>query len=382
MSGGGEYSAHVGEKTCRWIRRAISVLADRRFDAYRDEIRLRNYRKLRTFAQVGLILGAVITLVELLTGSCDQLQLAPIAVFLYFGLLWLIRRFLLPENTRHITLIFYLMEMPTMAVAIAMGTFLDPGSSSITIMVFLCAMPLFLLDKPWRVSLYICATAAVYSVCCFLSKDAALFHSDMVNLISFTLIALGINLFSLRERIESVESLVKYREKAERDVLTGIYNRGVGDEKIKLLLQEKVPGAFIIIDIDNFKQINDTFGHEAGDEALIRLTEVVSRDFRLTDVVMRLGGDEFTVYAVGLTDPVQSRKKLEELRSDIAAVSIPDAGDLVLTVSMGCALNPGTDTDYQELYQQADACLYRAKKSGKSRYEIERAHTDRPPAEQ
>ena len=80
-------------------------------------------------------------------------------------------------------------------------------------------------------------------------------------------------------------------------------------------------------------------------------------------------------------DPEEAAK-LEELRSDIAAVSIPDAGDLVLTVSMGCALNPGTDTDYQELYQQADACLYRAKKSGKSRYEIERAHTDRPPAEQ
>ncbi|MEA4965366.1 MAG: GGDEF domain-containing protein [Oscillospiraceae bacterium] len=345
-------------------------LLDQRFDVFRDQIRLRNYRRIRMFLIIGLLFSAIDAIVNLLLSRFSAFPLAPAAVFFYFFVLTVLYCFLLSERTKHITLIFYLMELPLMALAIWMGTFLDPGCSSITIMVFLCVLPLLILDKPWRVAAYIVATALVYAFCCSVAKAPQQFYADMVNLFLFLSMALAITFFTLMERIDSVESVFQYRSRSERDVLTGIYNRG-GDKKISLLLREQVPGAFLIIDVDNFKLINDTYGHYAGDSTLVLLAKTIAKNFRASDIIMRLGGDEFIVYAAGLTDAVLCRKKLEELRTDVQSILVPEATTLRLTVSMGCVRNLGLHTDYAEIYEQADRCLYRAKVAGKNRVEIE-----------
>lgn len=345
-------------------------LNDRRFDLYKEDVLARNCRKIRSFALVGLMLGAADTAAELLLRPLVRFPFVGAALLAYFALLCAVGHTLFARGTGHILLAFYLVECPLMAFAVMLGTFFDPSAPSITIMVFLCVLPLFILDRPWRVCAFILGWAAVYAVCCCAAKPLEQFRADMLNLVSYVLIALGVNLFVLYERFECVEALAKYREKAEHDLLTGTYNRGGGDERIQMLLRRGVPGAFLILDIDNFKQINDAFGHRAGDEALVKLTEIIGRDFRMSDVVMRLGGDEFVIYAAGMTDRSLCARKVEELMRDIRAIRLSQAPRQSMTVSVGCLLNRGGETNYQRLYGQADKCLYRAKAAGKNHYEI------------
>jgi len=353
-------------------------LFDKRYDKYKTEINLRNYNQLRTFVVVGMMISLFNMAAEFILYKYAPFPFMPLIVFAYFLALHFVLRPVKVEGKTSVAAIFYLMETPLMASAILMGTFWDPTRESVTIMVFMCALPLFILDKPWRICTYITVSGAVYLACCAAAKAPEVFCIDLIDLITFWLIAIGVNIFTLRERIESVESLATYRIRAERDVLTGIYNRGSGDEKIKRLLEGRIPGAYVIMDIDNFKSINDTYGHEAGDEALIRLTETLARNFRTTDVIMRMGGDEFSVYAVGMTDISRCRKKLADVRDDIAAIGLTNTPAGLMTVSMGCVMVHGGEYEYQSIYKQADACLYRAKASGKNMFEVEEVTTAKP----
>ena len=352
------------------LKNLIGAFSGRRPDACRDDVDAQNLRVFRAFSAGGLALSAVSAALGFLLFGAGLFPPVSLLALPYFAVLFVISRYLVGANARHIRLIFYLAELPLMVLAVITGTFLYPRQPSITIMIYLCVLPLFILDKPWRIALYITCTAAAYAVCCRLAKSKENFSEDMANLLSFWLVALSVNALTFLDRMGCVETLVKYRNISEHDRLTGTYNRG-GGERINLMLRERIPGAFIIVDVDNFKTINDTYGHEAGDEALILLTETITRDFRSTDVTMRLGGDEFIVYAAGMADEAKCRKKLEELLGDIRKISLPGAGEQPLTVSMGCVLNFGADADFQSLYRRADACLYNAKKSGKGRYEIE-----------
>ena len=87
----------------------------------------------------------------------------------------------------------------------------------------------------------------------------------------------------------------------ETDLMTGIRNRGSGEKKIKDLLEQNCNGMFCLLDVDKFKLINDTFGHGVGDKVIIAIADCLKASFRKGDVVMRLGGDEYAVFADGIT---------------------------------------------------------------------------------
>lgn len=342
----------------------------RRFDACAGEIGKRNYYKIKSFCVTGFLVGVINTAAEIALNRMAKFVPVALALVLYFLALLLLHHFFLRRDTKHITLIFYLIELPLMAAAILMGSFLDPLTSAVTIMVFLCVMPLFILDKPLRVVVYITATAAVFGLCSYIAKPAERFTSDMMSLITFWLIAVGVNLFSLQERIESVESMTKYRERSEMDMLTGVYNRTGGDERFIALVHNGIPGAFLILDIDDFKKFNDSYGHAAGDAVLVGVSDAIRRCFRDTDVVMRFGGDEFAVYATGLTERKKCEEKLDALRYHVKKIAVPETLSMPVTVSIGCVINAGSG-EHVKLFTLADACLYRAKALGKDRFVIE-----------
>lgn len=336
------------------------------FDLYRDEVKARNGKKLRIFVTSGLLLSVLYAGVEFAKHDASRFYSATVFMILYFLALRVLLLFcFFPE--KYVTLLFYLLEFPLMALAICIGTFWDPEEPSVAFMAFLCLMPLFILDRPWRIGLYITVSAAVYAGCCYCGKDERLFRYDMCNLVFYWLVALGVNYFTLKERIDSVETCARFRDKAEHDLLTGVFNRGGGDDHIRRLLADKIAGAFFILDIDGFKQINDCYGHVIGDEVLVTVSGCLTDSFRAEDVVMRMGGDEFAVYAVGLTELGRCRAKLEAVRNEIACLVIPCAERLRVTVSIGCVMNLDSFSDYTAMYECCDRCLYMAKKSGRNR---------------
>ena len=172
----------------------------------------------------------------------------------------------------------------------------------------------------------------------------------------------------IRNRLERVRL---YRALAETDPLTGVANRRRSDEVLGQLLRVadrfRQPLCLAVLDLDGFKQVNDRFGHAAGDAVLRRLAELLASAFRGDDVVARWGGEEFVVGMYGLTrqDGVQRvAEALEAFRAEnFTAEGVPEP----VTFSAGVAQFPDDGRDVAALYRAADRALYQAKESGRDR---------------
>ena len=160
------------------------------------------------------------------------------------------------------------------------------------------------------------------------------------------------------------------QERASKDALSGLLNRQTAESYISARLKEMTAEqtcALFIIDLDHFKQVNDTLGHQAGDWAIRQSAKTLSGLFRARDIIGRLGGDEFIVFLSGQITEKLVRKKgaLICQRLQIALGSDPV---LNLSASVGIHLASGASLDFNALYQSADHALYKAKGSGRRRF--------------
>lgn len=150
--------------------------------------------------------------------------------------------------------------------------------------------------------------------------------------------------------------------RAEHDPLTGVMNRGAF-ESIKLALREHpIPMALMILDVDVFKQVNDTFGHEAGDGVLKRVAQLLTHSFRPSDYVIRLGGDEFGVVILDIQRESQN-VLFEKIAMINRLLSAPADGLPAVTVSAGAAFSECGFAD--DLFSLADQALYYVKNHGR-----------------
>lgn len=156
---------------------------------------------------------------------------------------------------------------------------------------------------------------------------------------------------------------------AQKDALTGLWNRSYTENHINNFLRRKnCAGALFMLDLDNFKAINDSFGHQEGDQLLIDFAKTIRECVRKEDVICRLGGDEFMIF---LKD-IQARDKIGEkaelmLRNFRKYLSGPENYGSV-SLSIGIAIAPEDGADFSALYQSADKALYFVKQNGKDFY--------------
>ncbi|MFP4169154.1 MAG: GGDEF domain-containing protein [Desulfonatronovibrionaceae bacterium] len=166
-------------------------------------------------------------------------------------------------------------------------------------------------------------------------------------------------------------------QERDRDYLTGLRNRRfferVLDREMELGREFRVPVTLVILDVDDFKDINDTFGHSVGDRVLRELAGTISSELRATDVAARIGGEEFALILSG-SGKRQSEKILQRLRERISNSVLRcdrTEKDVTFTASFGAVTYRGVgETDWKTLFEAADKALYLAKEMGKNRVEI------------
>ena len=171
------------------------------------------------------------------------------------------------------------------------------------------------------------------------------------------------------ERLEALAMLDSYQQRAEEDELTRVLNRSGVRRHVNELLAEANgrPCSFFIMDVDDFKFINDTYGHPQGDEVLRSLARHLRNTVRHDDVVGRMGGDEFVVFCMGLGEGPARQSLAQRLRQWSQDLQDKTHSDQVPTLSIGVASSPNSKITLDDLYSQADAALYRAKDTGKNR---------------
>ncbi|WP_162515411.1 sensor domain-containing diguanylate cyclase [Paenibacillus pinistramenti] len=155
-------------------------------------------------------------------------------------------------------------------------------------------------------------------------------------------------------------------DSANKDALTGLRNRRSFDELVSSYRRTEQPFSLLILDIDRFKSVNDTYGHQAGDEVLVFLAEVLASSLRPGDYCFRFGGEEFVVVLPG-TGLDSSYEAAERIRRNVEHSKSPIGRPV--TVSAGCAAYPQQTSDFEMLFQLADKALYRAKENGRNRTE-------------
>lgn len=162
----------------------------------------------------------------------------------------------------------------------------------------------------------------------------------------------------------TVEVRNRLRAESERDSLTNLYNRKGGETRIRKELEEDGPYMFLILDIDNFKKMNDCYGHYQGDQALRFLAQLLTRNFRKSDIVYRIGGDEFGLFLADCKGQDIIRVKLEEVCRIFQQWGQENYPESKISISLG-GIAGKKKMEYIDLYQTADNVLYQVKNQGK-----------------
>jgi diguanylate cyclase (GGDEF)-like protein len=173
--------------------------------------------------------------------------------------------------------------------------------------------------------------------------------------------------------LENARLIERLRETALRDDLTGLYRSGYFLERVREELansrRRKDSTGLVMVDLDHFKDVNDTYGHPVGDEVLIRVADRIRQNLRVGDTACRKGGDEFIVLVPNLTADQaggMAQRLIDEIHT--APVELPDGRLVDIGVSVGIALFPTHAGNWQDLWAHADEALYQAKQSGRGRW--------------
>lgn len=196
---------------------------------------------------------------------------------------------------------------------------------------------------------------------------------------AFFALIVGINFFN---RLRTNENSKELEKQADTDLLTGLNNKIATERKIKEYIKCNDSQALMfLLDIDNFKKINDTMGHAFGDEVLRALGFGLAAEFRVSDILGRTGGDEFMIFLKNIKDQSIIDKEVSRVVRFFHEFAVGDVVKYSATASIGCAVYPRDADSFENLYKAADKALYKAKKRGKNQlafYVEETVKSDKP----
>ena len=174
---------------------------------------------------------------------------------------------------------------------------------------------------------------------------------------------------NLAERLEQkTREVTAIRKQARQDALTSLWNRSYTEERVNQFLEEGTVGALMMVDVDNFKRVNDTYGHIAGDRLLQMLAGILRKAFSVEDVLCRIGGDEFVAFVKDVTAKDVLSSRAQDIITEFCQQIGESGWDVPVSISIGIALPPEDGCDFLSLYGSADKALYYVKQNGKNAY--------------
>ena len=199
-------------------------------------------------------------------------------------------------------------------------------------------------------------------------------NQDTRSMIMKVLVSIGIFValiivIYIINRVSFTKESIELQNKAETDLLTELLNKISTENKIREYLEGEgrdKTSMMCVLDIDNFKKINDTMGHAFGDEVLATLGKRIRTEFRVTDIIGRTGGDEFIIFLKDLKDDAVIEREAGRVAGFFKDFTVGTYTKYSPTASVGAAIFPRDASDYESLYKAADTALYKAKKRGKN----------------
>lgn len=279
--------------------------------------------------------------------------------------------FLLKKDSIFAQLLIYL----SMSFLFLFACFINlnkPEHNATTFIVLLVLTPMFMIDKPYFMTIELCVASAVFLIWMHNVKPIDIWRIDLVNSVTFTVIGCILNVIANSLRIREFVLTRKIRIQRDTDEMTGLRNKGSLTKEINEFLEDKSTekGLLFVLDVDRFKSINDEYGHDVGDDVIIQLGDFLGRRFTNQEIVGRFGGDEFIVFIQNTNDLDSARKTAEDLVGGVLKGVLLPNNEKGVSVSIGIAAYNGQENNYSELFKKADIAMYQAKADPENRFYI------------
>lgn len=342
------------------------------FSHAKDEIALINLTTLRVASSVGLAMLFALILItpKLLPDwrpTLEYFLLAPVlAAFIVFSFLY--GRKKMPSYTV-IQIACVIFFVCLMSLFIAISVFPYPLAPETFVSLCIMLLPVMFIIPPHVVSILIFAAGIVFSVMSALLRPWEAAGYDIFATLTAVLFSHVVVFVTYNLRAGDYSARMKYLTLSMTDQLTGMLNKRACEDNCRTYLENKNADetcALFIFDVDDLKNVNDNLGHPVGDELLECIGAVLTRSFRSTDIVGRIGGDEFCALMKNVHNQNIAEKKALSILAQIKSETLAKLGK-EYTVSVGVAVCPREPVTFRAMFTTADNALYNSKRAGKNR---------------
>lgn len=267
--------------------------------------------------------------------------------------------------------LYYLLVSVLFLSSILGETVISPDQPAVSFFVLLMILPLLYVEQPVH-SVMMSALASLLFCGAALGADApGVAEADMGRAVCFFVVSAVFTTYVRNMYLQYLQATITFRTQSEIDSLTGVFNKEYTENLCEAYLQSSRGlscNALFIIDLDNFKYINDTFGHKQGDVFLNETGRLLKESFSERDVVGRIGGDEFLVLMRDVTYALAASAKASMIEEKIQGI-FSDLTVSRFTCSIGISLSTkDKPLEFRTMFFQADQALYSAKQEGRNRY--------------
>ena len=245
-----------------------------------------------------------------------------------------------------------------------------PDIPATTFIVLLLIAPMFMIDKPFFMTFELIAASSVFLVWMHRVKPFEIWEMDMINVVIFTIVGIILNIIANSIRIKEFVLTRKINVQKDTDELTGLKNKGALTREINSFLEDEstYKGIMMLMDVDRFKSINDTYGHDIGDDVIVQFGSILGDMFVNGEITGRFGGDEFIVFIKENDDPDAAGSMAASIvKRASESITLPDK-DRKVSISIGIAIYKGYENNYSEIFKKADIALYKSKADPENRF--------------
>lgn len=343
----------------------------KRFDDCEKYINNVNLKMLMTASIISIFLGIIFLVVDTFLGAGGKASYFYLAVVIILIIVHLLARFVAKKNVKWVMPLTYLFCCLLLDLAIIQGTVVLHHSVGLMFCVFLFVIPLIVLDKPLRLDFLLFAMTVIYSLLCMLMKPMDVSMMDVIYSVISLVVSVMLYHSSVALRMEEIISNWQMEKEKDKDALTKLQTRQVAELAIFDYMKKNDDlAALMLVDVDNFTKVNDVLGHDEADRVLVVISRCIKSIFRNTDIIARVGGDDFMVFMQYATKFRDIEKKADVLQRVISKELKNEKLDI--TVSTGVAIYPENSDNYKDLYRRAEIALKRCKRQGKAKYVIYR----------
>lgn len=336
---------------------------------YRLQIAMRNIRYRHAINNILLVFYILMVSTSyVITGEFEWHP-----VYLAFPALFIISRFALKKTDKRFAnsmLYAKLSCYPYYCLLLVCGILYDgyvrPGRTPMCYLILFMAFSACYVDDLRYIALFDIFCTIMFPALMALVFPEQFIPADVAGAVFVLVLSFGCYILNLAVQTDGGLQSKQLSDKSMTDLLTGLLNKIAFETKTKTFLAKREAGdvcGLVILDFDNFKHVNDNYGHQIGDEVLKSFAKVLTDYFRSKDIIGRVGGDEFMVFLTNKIPRESLDNRCNNIQHTLRTMKIGDAGPF--SCSIGIAIDT-KGADFQTLYNTADAALYQAKENGKA----------------